>query len=140
MLMYILLNIITVNFTNLTYLFTLLHFHSLIIPLPVISDYIEVNITAVNRLCEEAISAGVKKIIHFSSISAVGKFNGKILQEIIHTNQPDVYGLTKFTGEKIVTEYSKKINSIILRPPGIVGEGYFLCWIGRILKSLIFQK
>jgi hypothetical protein len=37
MLMYILLNTITINFTNLTYLFTLLHFHSLIIPLLFIS-------------------------------------------------------------------------------------------------------
>jgi len=111
--------------------------HSLTNPPPTVSDYLEVNINAVNEICEAAIANGVKKYIHFSSISAVGQYTGEQLGEIIQTTQPDIYGLTKFTGEQIALEYSKKIKTIIFRPPGIVGKDYYLCWLGRVLKSLI---
>lgn len=101
-----------------------------------VRDYIDVNIVAVENICRLASRHSVRKLIHFSSVSAVGNFESGILKNIKQCNDPDIYAATKFMGEKIVAEYDGVIDHVIIRPPGVVGKGYYSCWVGRVLKSL----
>jgi len=103
-----------------------------------ISEYIQTNIVSVNNICQFAVTHNVKKFIHFSSVTAVGSYHSKELHSINLCNEPNLYGATKFMGEQVVRQYVGELtDTVIVRPPGVVGKSYFSCWIGRVLESLL---
>lgn len=65
-----------------------------------------------------------KNIVLLSTISVYGKITNKILHENTNTNNVNAYGISKLKMEKILTNYCKKnkINFLILRLPGVVGN------------------
>lgn len=107
------------------------HYQSRRTPTPV--DLIETNIHSTLNLCEYARKCGVKKFIHFSTVTIYGNVQVPLLTEGTPVKNPDFYGATKYLGERLLKEYSTDFPITILRLPAILGPNYFIPWIGRVL-------
>ena len=109
------------------------HYQSRIYPTPM--DMSDTNIKSMYYLSEYAKKNTIKKIIHFSTVSIYGKVKTNILDECQGIYEPDLYGATKFVGERILYENCKNLSALIFRLPGIVGPNYYKCWVGRVLEA-----
>ena len=65
-----------------------------------------------------------KNIVLLSTVSVYGKITDKVLHENTKRKNVNAYGISKFKMEKMLTDYCKKnkINFLILRLPGVVGN------------------
>lgn len=81
-------------------------------------DYYNSNILSIFNIVEFAKKKKVKKIINFSSINTYGKVSSLNLTEKEIPNNPDILGMTKFIGEKVMSKTFS--NTINLRLPGIL--------------------
>ena len=89
-----------------------------------------VNVEGTRNVCEAAMKANVKKLVHFSSVDAFYRFP---IDEPLYEDRKLIddanampYDLSKADGHKIVLEYaSKGLNACILHPTSIVGPNDF---------------
>mgnify|MGYP000064701393 CR=1 FL=1 len=81
-------------------------------------DFYDSHILSIFNIAEFANKKKIKKIINLSSITTYGKVKQSKLTEKEIPNNPDVLGMTKFIGEKILKKMFP--NSINLRLPGIL--------------------
>lgn len=93
-------------------------------PPPFAQQY-ALNTLAVHMLCDAAVRAKVKKVIHISAAAAYGSAKARPFNEN-DPLQPDTsYGLSKMLGEEIVMYFSRMytLHYVILRPTNIYGSG-----------------
>ena len=89
-----------------------------------------VNVEGTRNVCEAAMKANVKKLVHFSSVDAFYRFP---IDEPLYEDRKLIddanampYDLSKADGHKIVLDYaSKGLNASILHPTSIVGPNDF---------------
>ena len=90
----------------------------------------KVNVDGTKNVCEAGLNAGVKKMVHFSSVDAFYRFpideplyeDRKLIDDV--NAMP--YDLSKADGHKIVLDYcSKGLNASIIHPTSIVGPNDF---------------
>lgn len=110
-----------------------MHYQSRRMPQPV--DLIEANINSTLNLSEFAKKNGIKKFIHFSTVTIHGDIQVPTLTANVPINDPDFYGATKYLGERILKEYAKEFPITVLRLPAILGPDYFVPWLGRVLTK-----
>ena len=93
---------------------------------PPFEDQLRSNVLAINNLCEEAVGAKVKKIVHISTAAVYGvSESGQKLKEEDVTKPDTRYGLAKRLAEKVCEFYghNTEIPFIILRPANVYGPG-----------------
>lgn len=85
----------------------------------------EVNVEGTRRLLEEAIAAGVRAFVFFSSVKAVGETNKTPWTELTPPAPVDSYGITKLEAETSVRELAARhqLHAPILRLPLVYGAG-----------------
>ena len=89
-----------------------------------------VNVEGTRNVCEAAMKANVKKLVHFLSVDAFYRFP---IDEPLYEDRKLIddanampYDLSKADGHKIVLDYaSKGLNASILHPTSIVGPNDF---------------
>jgi len=96
-------------------------------------DYIQSNIMGTLSLANYAKVIRPRLFIFLSTLSAYGEILADEINEDTPLNKPEMYGLSKYTGELILKEYEDYFPSICIRLPGVVGAGYFTPWIGSVL-------
>jgi|YNPMSStandDraft_1061717.scaffolds.fasta_scaffold00057_11 dihydroflavonol-4-reductase len=89
---------------------------------------INVNVNGVKNIVESCIKNKVKKLIHISSVGAIGFHkDGRPAEEETPFNYPDClyYMKSKYLGQLIVEKAieEKKLNAVILCPASIMGPG-----------------
>ena len=76
-----------------------------------------VNVSGTENVCQASLNAGVKKIIHFSSVDAFYRFpiEEPLLEDRKLIDDPNAvpYDLSKADGQKIVLNYCKLNSKII---------------------------
>jgi nucleoside-diphosphate-sugar epimerase len=86
-----------------------------------------VNIGGVRNICDAAVQAGVKRLVHWSSVAVYGYscYRGDPVKEGDEKLTPPLnnYNISKWEGEKVVQEYvqEKGLQAVILRPAAIYG-------------------
>ena len=90
----------------------------------------QVNVEGTRNVCEAAVKAGVKKLIHFSSVDAFYRFpiEEPLLESRSLIDDPNAvpYDLSKEDGQKIVLEFCEKdLDASIIHPTSIVGPNDF---------------
>lgn len=86
-----------------------------------------VNTTAVGNLCEAALTAGVERFMHISSVGVYGYscYAGRPVREDDEKLTPPLnnYNVSKWEGEKILHQYmrEKGLKATIFRPAAIYG-------------------
>lgn len=89
-----------------------------------------VNVAATDRLMRAAARAGVKRIVHVSSIRAVvGRHAEFVVEEETEPHPIDAYGRSKLMAEAAVL--GAGLNGVILRSPLVYGAG-----VGANMRAL----
>ncbi|MEP0828854.1 MAG: NAD-dependent epimerase/dehydratase family protein [bacterium] len=88
-------------------------------------QFYKVNVEGTRNILEAALTnSRLKKFVLISSLAAAGPSRrGQPLTEELPTAPITEYGRSKAGAEKMVLAYRDKINSVIIRPPGIYGPG-----------------
>ena len=89
-----------------------------------------VNVSGTENVCQASLNAGVKKLIHFSSVDAFYRFpiEEPLLEDRKLINAPNAvpYDLSKADGQKIVIDYCQQgLDASIIHPTSIVGPNDF---------------
>jgi dihydroflavonol-4-reductase len=90
----------------------------------------QVNVEGTRNVCDAAVKAGVKKLIHFSSVDAFYRFpiEEPLFESRSLIDDPNAvpYDLSKADGQKIVLEFCEKdLDASIIHPTSIVGPNDF---------------
>ena len=93
------------------------------------------NALATGRLAIHARDAGARKFINFSSLSVNGRIRGPEVDETTPIIDPDVYGMTKFLGERLVAEQVSAFPSLSIRLPGVLGPDSTRNWLTRMVET-----
>jgi nucleoside-diphosphate-sugar epimerase len=87
------------------------------------SQYIRSNILGTQEVARLCKVHGVKKLVYLSSTSIYGEVHEDLLTENLPVRNPNMYGLTKYVGEGIVSTLKSDVSTYVLRLPGVVGSG-----------------
>ena len=87
--------------------------------------YRAINATAVRRLVEGAARAGVRRVVHCSTVGVHGDIEHPPADEDAPLRPGDLYQVTKLEGERLAREAGDRlgIDVTIARPTGIYGPG-----------------
>ncbi len=89
-----------------------------------------VNVSGTENVCQASLNAGVKKLIHFSSVDAFYRFpiDEPLLEDRKLIDDPNAvpYDLSKADGQKIVLDFCQQgLDASIIHPTSIVGPNDF---------------
>lgn len=89
------------------------------------SVYRQVNATAVGQLVEAAAGAGVRRVVHCSTVGVHGDVEHPPANEDAPLRPGDVYQVAKLEGERIGRDAAARtgVELVIARPSGIYGPG-----------------
>jgi dihydroflavonol-4-reductase len=89
------------------------------------SVYHQVNGTAVGQLIEAAAKAGVRRVVHCSTVGVHGDIEHPPANEDAPLSPGDVYQVSKVEGERVAREAAARtgVEVVIARPSGIYGPG-----------------
>lgn len=107
--------------------------HTHLIPNSTASDYIRSNVNAMLNLASYARLVQPRIFVYLSTLSVYGEITVRELDEDTPLNKPEMYGLSKYMGEHILKEHLSYFPSVCIRLPGVVGPGYFMPWLGKML-------
>lgn len=87
-------------------------------------DYFwKVNVDGTRNLFVAAVAAGVKRVIHGSTIGVYGEATFECIDEESPLKPANIYGETKKEGERVAFSFVDKIKVSIIRIPEIYGPG-----------------
>lgn len=101
-----------------------------------------VNVDAVKTLIEEAARAGVRRVVHLSTVAAYGiRPDGELREtDAHHAPRSHTYGFTKWQGEQVgfAAARAAKVELLVLQPTIVYGPSAPTWTINplRMLKSL----
>lgn len=82
----------------------------------------DVNVSGTRMVLEAAERAGVRLVVHGSTIGVYGALDGQIDEET--PCRPDnIYGITKLEGEKVALSFRDRIPLVVIRIPEVYGPG-----------------
>src|SRR5260221_190849 len=89
------------------------------------SVYHQVNGTAVGQLIEAAAKAGVRRVVHCSTVGVHGDIEQPPASEDAPLRPGDVYQVSKVEGEAVARDAAARtgVEVVIARPSGIYGPG-----------------
>jgi nucleoside-diphosphate-sugar epimerase len=97
---------------------------------------VEGNILYLRKLLISLSKISFSHIFYLSTVSVYGKITEPWLSETTPYRNPDLYGLSKLMGEKIVLSFNKKSHIFVLRLPGVVGSGVTNAWIYKAHQKI----
>ena len=83
----------------------------------------DVNVTGTRYVLEGSVDAGVKQVVHGSTIGVYGAGMEGLLSERSPVQPDNIYGRTKLEGEKVVLTFKDKIPVVIARISETYGPG-----------------
>jgi nucleoside-diphosphate-sugar epimerase len=83
----------------------------------------DVNVEGTKTLLEESIRAGVGRFVHGSTIGVYGSALDGIISETSPCRPDNIYGVTKYEGEKAVKKYNDRLSTVIIRISETYGPG-----------------
>ena len=126
---------------GLFHLATLGHVHNFQAP---DSIFEEVNVKGTKNIIDEAVKAGVEKIVHCSSVAAMGICKDVPANEESECRPHHPYGLSKLHAEELVRKLSNEhgLPAVIIRFSMVYGPGDWrdMLRIAKLVKKRIIPK
>jgi nucleoside-diphosphate-sugar epimerase len=94
------------------------------------------NVVATGRLLQLAEQAGCAGFIFLSSLSYYGRIAVAEVDEATPVIDPDVYGASKYLGERMLEDRREQLPGLALRLPGVVGRGARRNWLSGAAERL----
>ena len=86
-------------------------------------DLVDSNVKGTHNIAEAAVQAGTRHLVYTSSNCVVGKPFSQPVGEDDPINPLEIYGVTKWDGEKVLAHYRDKLDVTMIRCPTIMGGG-----------------
>lgn len=83
----------------------------------------DVNVAGTKNILEASLNAGVRRLIHGSTIGVYGSDSGKTVNEQSPLAPDNIYGITKLEGEGLVRSFRNKLPLVIVRISETYGPG-----------------
>jgi len=83
----------------------------------------DVNVEGTRNIAEAAVDAGVKRLVHGSTIGVYGDASEGRVNEESATNPANIYGETKKEGEQVALSFNDKMPVVVVRIPETYGPG-----------------
>ncbi len=104
----------------------------------------KINIEGTANVVNAAVDAGVKKMVHVSSVSALGRIreDEKVTEEMAWTEESSnsIYGKSKYLGEMEVWRgIGEGLEAVIVNPSLILGSGDWNKGSSEIFKSAYYE-
>jgi len=104
-------------------------------------ELFKVNIEGTANIVNAALDAGVKKLVHVSSVAALGKNNGhEIINENFHWSEEkggSLYAKSKYLSElEVWRGIGEGLQAVIINPSTILGAGDWNSGSSQIFKSV----
>lgn len=105
-------------------------------------ELFKINVEGTANVVNAALYAGVKKIVHISSVAALGRLqDGAVISETTNwteeANNNSIYGKSKYLGElEVWRGVSEGLNAVIVNPSIILGPGDWNTGSSKIFKSV----
>jgi nucleoside-diphosphate-sugar epimerase len=114
--------------------------------------FYDVNVEGTRNVLDAAAAAGVRRVVHGSTIGVYGKPHG-VLDEDSPVDPDNIYGVTKLEGERLALSRSGDVPVVAIRIPEVYGPGdrrllklfkaidrgaFFMIGPGRNLHHLIY--
>ncbi|MQF67094.1 NAD(P)-dependent oxidoreductase [SAR202 cluster bacterium AD-802-F09_MRT_200m] len=111
--------------------------HTRVIADSTTQDFIRTNVIGTSNLVEYAKVNPPTIFVYLSTVSMYGDVSVGELDESTPLTNPEMYGVTKYLGERVISDHAEQFPSVSIRLPGVVGPGYFVPWIGNSLVKAI---
>lgn len=98
-------------------------------------EYINSNILFLNECIDYCKKNQIKNFIFFSAMSIYGKINHENINENTCYKNPDIYGISKLLGEKLLE--ATNLNIVIIRAPMILTQNKDIGILNRFRQSLL---
>jgi nucleoside-diphosphate-sugar epimerase len=104
-------------------------------------DFEDINVTGTKNVLEASCEAGAKRVVHLSSIAAMGLDAGDLADESVGPfTSGDAYCATKGAGENVAREMQRTGAAItVIRPGDVYGVGS-VPWVVRPVELLRKQQ
>jgi UDP-glucose 4-epimerase len=99
-------------------------------------DMLACNVLGTRNVVRYALAAGAKRLIYMSTLSVYGKVDAATIDENTPVRDPDIYGASKYLGERLIAAAADQIPSIAVRLPGILGRGGHRAWLPTVLQQI----
>jgi dihydroflavonol-4-reductase len=103
----------------------------------------KINVEGTANVVNAALDAGVRKLLHISSVAALGRTDDKPVTETTNwteENNKSVYGKSKYFGElEVWRGVSEGLDAVIVNPSLILGAGNWNEGSSKIFKS-VYQE
>jgi dihydroflavonol-4-reductase len=104
----------------------------------------EINVGGTRNVVEACIEKGVQKLVHTSSVAALGyRIDGKLIDETTSYNwEPSVgYKYSKHLAEMEILEgVSRGLNAVIVNPSVIIGPGDLYVHGGQLVRDIARKR
>jgi nucleoside-diphosphate-sugar epimerase len=81
-----------------------------------------VNVEGTRNVLEASITAGVRRVVHGSTIGVYSRLDG-VIDESSPTEPDNIYGVTKLQGERVALSYADQLPVVVIRIPEVYGPG-----------------
>jgi nucleoside-diphosphate-sugar epimerase/SAM-dependent methyltransferase len=82
----------------------------------------DVNVAGTENMLAASARGGVRRFVHGSTIGVYGSIEG-IIDEQVPCAPDNIYGVTKYAGEKLALSYGEKVPVVVIRIPEVYGPG-----------------
>lgn len=83
----------------------------------------DVNVTGTRHVLEASVRAGVKRLVHGSTIGVYGDAGGECIGESSPIRPTSIYGITKLAGERLAQSFGDRLAVVIVRISEAYGPG-----------------
>src|SRR6266487_2416358 len=104
----------------------MLHLAAMIGAWRAIRDYYAVNVTGTENVCQAALEAGVRRLVHISSAMVYDMAMGRaVTEDDLLEPLDEPYSLTKAQGDMLVQRMIREehLPAVIIRPGTLIGPG-----------------
>lgn len=98
-----------------------------------VADMVRDNVEATAHLVAHSRACGVRTFIYLSSVSVHGRIEEAIVDAATPVVDPDVYGQTKWLGERLLAEQAAAMRGFAVRLPGVLGCRSVRNWLTSVL-------
>ncbi|NLH16391.1 MAG: NAD(P)-dependent oxidoreductase [Phycisphaerae bacterium] len=102
--------------------------------MPSPQEFVESNVMGTFSVAQYAQRTRPALVIYCSAISVYGPVHESVVTEDTPIRCSDWYGMTKYSGEVILQQYSDSFNTVALRLPAVLGPGSYRPWLGWVLR------
>ena len=102
-----------------------------------VKQILSCNVTGIHNLLTYGLNSGANRVIYLSSLSVHGNITASSVDHTTPIQDPDLYGATKYLGERLLESKANELPSLAIRLPGVIGPNAHKAWLPVLCKHML---